>query len=69
MHRQAMSEADTGIGTSPGRQRMLAGEHLGQHDANGVDVGARVDGAAEQLLGRHVRRRADDVARSRQSGR
>ena len=40
----------------------LAGEHLIQDDAERVDVGALVDLLAEDLLGRHVFRRADHVA-------
>ena len=44
-----------------GRERALARDHLEQHDADRVDVGARVDRpAADRLLGRHVVRRADD---------
>jgi hypothetical protein len=44
-----------------GLERPLAGDHLEQHDPDGVDVGALVDdAAADRLLGRHVVRRPDD---------
>ena len=39
-----------------------AGQHFVEDDAERVDVGALVDLLAEDLLGRHVLRRADDVA-------
>ena len=42
-----------------GAERMLAGRELPGEDAEGEDVGARVDLAAAQLLGRHVARRAE----------
>ena len=38
----------------------LAGEHLEEHDAEGPDVGALVDGPAARLLGRHVGGGAED---------
>ena len=44
-------------------------DHLVQHDTERVDVRARVDRFALAVLGRHVARRADDHARSRQSAR
>ena len=44
----------------------VAGQHLVHDDAEAVDVGALVDLLAEDLLGRHVFRRADDVARLRE---
>ena len=34
-----------------------AGEHLVEHHSEGVDVGAGIDGPAQRLLRRHVRRR------------
>jgi hypothetical protein len=37
----------------------VAGEHLEQHDAEGVDVGLAVDVVAQRLLGRHVVRGAE----------
>ena len=45
-----------------GEERLPAGEHLEQHHAARVEIGARVDVAAFALLGRHVVRRADDDA-------
>ena len=46
-----------------------AGERLVEGDREGEDVGALVDGLAEELLGRHVGRRAEDRAGAGQSGR
>ena len=43
-------------------ERLLAGQQLVQHDAAREQVGASVDRLAEQLLGRHVARRADHRA-------
>ena len=45
------------------RERDVAGEHLVQHDAERVEIGARIDGGAAGLLGREVLRRADDRSR------
>ena len=42
--------------------RRHAGHHFVQDHAERVDVGALVHFLAEDLLGRHVLRRADDVA-------
>ncbi len=42
--------------------RLLAGEHLEQHDAGRVDVGAGVGVAVLDQLGRQVRHRADEQA-------
>jgi hypothetical protein len=42
----------------PSGERTSAGQHLEQHDAEGVDVAAAVELEAARLLGRHVRRRA-----------
>ena len=39
-----------------------AGQHLEQHDAEGPDVGALVDGLAPRLLGRHVGGGPEDQA-------
>ena len=50
------------------RERAAAGEHLVEHDAEGPDVGALVDGLAARLLGRHVGRRAEDHAHLRRRG-
>jgi hypothetical protein len=47
-------------------ERRATGEHLEQHAAERVDVGAPVDLLALDLLGRHVRGRADDLAGARQ---
>ncbi len=44
-----------GIGEGP-----LAGDHLVGHAAEGVDIGAAIDGLAPDHLGRHVGRRADE---------
>ena len=41
---------------------LLAGQHLEQHDAEGPDVGALVDGLAPRLLGGHVGGGAEDQA-------
>ena len=47
-----------------GRERSLASDHLEQHDAERVEVRARIDRAAgHRLLGRHVVRRTDDHVR------
>ena len=43
-----------------------AGEHLINDAAKTVDVAARIDGIAEQLLGAHVFRCPDDEPRARQ---
>ena len=43
----------------------LAARHLVQHDAEGEDVGAMIEWAALQLLGRHVRHRAQHDALAR----
>jgi hypothetical protein len=44
-------------------ERHAAGDHLVEHDAEGVDVGAVIDvAAALALLGGHVRRRAHHQA-------
>ena len=49
-----------------GDERPLARDHLEQHDADGIEIGARVDrAAADRLLRRHVVRRADDDVRLR----
>ena len=47
------------VGASNGSR---AGEHLVEHAAERVDVGAAVDRLAADLLGRHVLRRAEHVA-------
>ena len=47
----------------------LAGEHLVQHDAEGIDIGPAVDGLHEGVFGRHVLRRADAGAGARQARR
>ena len=43
-------------------KRALASEQLVQHHARCKQIGARVDGAALQLLRRHVFKRADNRA-------
>ena len=43
-----------------------AGEHLVEHDAEGVDVGATVERISGRLFGAHVLRRADDGAFTRE---
>src|SRR5271168_2112684 len=40
------------------QKRMAAGEHLHQNHAQGPDVGALIDGFAQDLFGRHVRQRS-----------
>ena len=47
-------------------ERPLAGQHLVEDDAEGEDVGPRVDLAAPRLFRRHVRNRAEDLALARQ---
>ena len=47
-------------------ERRLAGEHVVAGDAEGVDVGARIDRLALDLLGAHVQRRAHGDAALRQ---
>jgi hypothetical protein len=49
-------------------ERLLAGEELVQDDAGREDVAALVDGAAGDLFGRHVRRRAHHGAGLRALG-
>ena len=44
------------------RERQLAGGQLVQHDADGEDVGAKIERPALDVLGRHVRRRAEQLA-------
>ena len=46
---------------------MAAMQHLAEHDAPGVDVGARIDLRPEQLLGRHIGGRSQRKARARQA--
>ena len=49
-----------------GLERPIADDHLEQHDADRVEIGAPVDRRARHgLLGRHVVRRADDHVRLR----
>src|SRR6185312_4080051 len=50
-----VEDAEGGVGF----EGTAAGEKLVQHDAHGVDVGARVHGAATDLLRRHVVKGAD----------
>ena len=50
VHRRALLVLD---------ERLLARDHLVQHDAEREDVAARVELVAEDLLGGHVRGRAD----------
>ena len=49
------------------RERRRAGEALEEHAAERVDVGAAVDGAALDLLRRHVVDGADEALRARQA--
>ena len=44
-------------------ERTLAGEHLERHQAERVEIRARIDLATRELLGAHVRGRAHDGAR------
>ena len=43
-----------------GVERAQPGEHLVEHHTDGIEIGARIDGLAERLLGRHVVGRAED---------
>jgi hypothetical protein len=43
-------------------ERPSSGEHLVQHDAEGEQIGARVDGLPAHLLGSHVANRTEDDA-------
>src|ERR1700730_5478598 len=43
------------------RNGFFAGDHVVEHDAEGEDVAASVDGAAFDLFGRHIAGRAHDV--------
>jgi len=52
-----------------GGERPAPREHLEHDDAEREDVGARVDRAARELLGRHVARRPDDDAGAGRRGR
>ena len=52
-----------------GGELVLSGEHLVQDHAEGVEVALRAGGPAHGLLGRHVRRCAEHLARSRESRR
>ncbi len=49
-------------------ERLLAGEHLVQDEAERIDVAARRDGRAGELLGRHVRRGAGADLRALEIG-
>ena len=51
-----------------GVKRLVCGEQLEQEHAARVEVAARIDAGAADLLGRHVRRRADDDARRQLRG-
>ncbi len=53
----------------PGREGRPAGEHLVEHAPERVDVGARVELVAADLLGRDVVERADEGAGAGQCGR
>ncbi len=44
-------------------ERQRPGQHLVEHDAKGPEIDALIDGIAAQLLGRHVRDRAEHHAR------
>ena len=44
------------------RKSALTGGHLVHHGAGGIDVTARIDGFAAQLLGRHVGQSSGDSA-------
>ena len=57
------------LGRGLGEERADAGDELVEDDSERVDVGPGVDAAlADELLGSHVARRADEVARARDSG-
>ena len=49
------------------RERQLAGQHLEQDDAGGVEIGALVERLAQRLLGRDVVRRTDHASRQRRA--
>ena len=50
------------VGHRLGAERVLPGDQVIEHDAQRVDVGARVDAVAANLLGRHRVRRAEPGA-------
>src|SRR5260370_35193731 len=52
----------------PALERQFAGEHLERDDAERVDIGARVELLATNLLGAHELRRAEDDAVGRALG-
>ena len=54
------------IDERPGAVGQPRQQHLIRHHPKAEDVGARVDGVAAQLFGRHVGRRADDGAAHRE---
>ena len=61
----AGQDAGDGVGNRFRREGLFARQYLVQHAAEGPDVGAAVDPAAPGLLGRHVRRRAQNHSRAR----
>ncbi|MFO0744357.1 MAG: hypothetical protein U1F43_01615 [Myxococcota bacterium] len=64
-HRLVQVGARVG-GRARAHERRASGEHLVGDAAEGVDVGARCDGVADDLLGRHDARRADDDTGARE---
>ena len=56
------------VGEARAAERRPAGQHLVQHDAERVEVGARVDLAPQRLLGRHVLAGAEHAAGLGQAG-
>src|SRR5262249_61389875 len=61
--RMVFEDRDGQAGLAFSGERLRAGQHLVERDAEGEDVGARVDVPALDLLRRHVLHGADDRAR------
>ena len=53
------------LGLGAGVKRKLPRQHLEEHDAQGIDIGAGVHGISRDLLGREIVRRAHDGSGAR----
>ncbi len=63
--RLAGEDAGDGVGNRFRREGLFARQYLVQNATEGPDIGAAVDPAGAGLLGRHVRRRAQNHSRAR----